>query len=59
MGADKNKDADGKFGPADEFEAHPEFTEQLLEMSNEFFKKNNPGFHVVMERLKNVDKAPA
>ena len=44
---------DGKQSFSDAMEAHPDFHDEYLNMSEEFFKKENPGYFALMQRLKN------
>ena len=50
MEEDKDLKPDGKFGIDDVYEASPEFQEEHLESSKEFFKKENPALYKLMKK---------
>ena len=43
---------DGAFETADALEAHPEFHDEYLDLAERTLKKENPGLHAVMKRVK-------
>lgn len=59
LSKDKSLKPDGKQTPEDDLEGHPEFGEDYQHMTDEFFQKESPDYYALMQRIKNVDKAPA
>lgn len=55
---DKGLKPDGKFSFHDVEESHPDFHNEYLDMSEEFFKKENPSYYALMQKFRanNVDQ---
>lgn len=49
--SEKKKDAKGDEGGFDEHEHTPEFNKKEREMSDKFFKENDPDFHAMMKQV--------
>jgi len=50
----RDLEPDGKVHAyGDAIEANPDFHDEYHDMSEEFFKENNPGYYALLQRLKN------